>query len=172
MKLIEALKKTKDLQRKLDDLTIKIRENCADYAHETPTYGTAEDQRKQVSAWIQARQDILKELLRLRIAIQRTNLATPVTVEIGDRPIVKTIAEWIHRRKDLAKHELQSWRYLTNRGLREGVVKQSNQTDMELKVRMYFDPKQRDDMVDMLSSEPLAVDSALEVANALTDLME
>lgn len=172
MKLIEALKKVKDLRRKVDDLTVKIREHCADYSHETPTYGTAEEQAAKVAGWVQARHDLIKEIMRLRIAIQHTNLVTCVTVEIGGKSVTHTIAEWIHRRKDLSALELQSWSSLTNRNLREGVMKQSNGTEMDVKIRRYFDPSQRDEMVDMLKSEPSEVDSALEVANAITDLIE
>ena len=76
MKLIEAMKQIKDLQRKAEDLRKKIAVHCVDMSYETAVYP---DQRAQVGSWLQAHGDIVKEILRLRVAIQRTNLATPVT---------------------------------------------------------------------------------------------
>lgn len=169
MKLIQALKKIKDLRRKVDDLQIMIRDHSADLSHETPVYP---DQRQAVDAFVQARQDILKEILRLRIAIQRTNLCTPVTVTFMEREVTKSIAEWIHMRKDLAALELASYTAMTDRSLKEGVIRQSNGTEQEVKIRRYYDPKTRDSMKSMLQSAPSEIDATLEVANAVTDLIE
>jgi hypothetical protein len=46
------------------------------------------------SYWIQAHGDIMKEILKLQIAIQKTNLLTPVTIEIGGKQVTKSIAFW------------------------------------------------------------------------------
>src|SRR5882672_7662203 len=100
MKLIQAMKKLKDLNAKAEDLRKKVSQNCADLSIETPMY---KDQATTVEGWIQAHGDILKEILSLRVAIQRTNLSTPVTVELDGKQVTKSIAEWIHRRRDLAK---------------------------------------------------------------------
>lgn len=169
MKLIQALKKIKDLRRIVDDLQIMIRDHSADLSHETPAYP---DQRQAVDSSVQARQGILKEILRLRIAVQRTNLCTPVTVTFMEREVTKSIAEWIHMRKDLAALELASYTAMTDRGLKEGVIRQSNGTEQEVKIRRYYDPKTRDSMKSMLQSAPSEIDAALEVANAVTDLIE
>lgn len=169
MKLIEAMKKTQDLQRKADDLVNKVGQHCADLSHETPMYP---DQRKQVAEWIQAHSDILKEVLRLRTAIQRTNLATEVTIEIGGRQVTKSIAEWIHRRRDLAKAEAAMWSKLGDRGLREGMLQTSQGQTQEVRIRRYFDAAERDRKLEEYLSEPSAIDARLEVTNAITDLME
>ena len=99
MKIIEALKKIKDLQRKAEDLASKIGQYSAYLNYETPMYP---DQKKQVSEWLQSHDDILKEILRLRLAIQKTNLETDVTIELGGKTVIHSIAGWIHRRRDLA----------------------------------------------------------------------
>lgn len=169
MKLIQAMKQTKDLQRKADDLRKLVSIHCADQTIETAMYP---DQRKQVAEWIQAHSDVVKEILRLRVAIQRTNLATPVTIELEGKQVTKTIAEWIHRRRDLAKEEQMMWVGLGDRGLKEGFTKTSQGQEIEVKIRRYFDPAERDRRLDALRSEPLIIDSTLEVVNAITDLME
>src|SRR5689334_161771 len=100
MKLIQAMKQLKDLGIKATDLRAKIAQFSADLSFETPMYP---DQKAQISEWLQAHSDVLKEILRLRVAIQKTNINTPVTIELGGKQVVKSIAEWIHRRRDLAK---------------------------------------------------------------------
>lgn len=169
MKLIEAMKGIKDLARKADDLKAKVKQYCADLDYETPTY---EDQRAQVASWIQAHTDILREILRLRVAVQRTNLATSVTITLGGVAVTKTIAEWIHRRRDLAESDRAMWASLTDRNLREGLVQTSAGGQKEVKIRRYYDPKQRDEKIELYRSEPQVIDATLEVVNAVTDLRD
>lgn len=169
MKIIEAMKQIKDLQRKADDLKRKIGAHSADLDFETPLY---ENQKGQVAEWLQAHSDILKEVLRLRIAIQRTNLETMVTITVGGKAVTKCIAEWIHRRRDLAGEEYKAWSQLTDRGLKEGTITQSTGQLKEVKIRRYFDPLTRDQKIDEFRSEPHNIDATLEVVNAITDLIE
>ncbi len=172
MKIIVAMKEIKELSRKADDIRDKVSKNCALLDYETPVYG--QDQRKTIDGWLQSYSDILKRIEFLRLAIQKTNLATEVEIEIGGNVVKKTIAAWIHRRKDLAKAEAALWRTLNDRGLKESKIKSSvpGQPDTEVKIVRYFDPVRRDDMVNIFAGEPTMIDSRLEVVNAVTDLVE
>lgn len=169
MKIIEAMKQIKDLQRKAADLRDKIGQCSADLDFETPKYT---DQAEKIRGWLQAHQDILKEVLRLRVAIQRTNLATIVEIELGGQNVSKTIAEWIHIRRDLSKLRLDCWSRLTDKGLKEGQVKQTDGTIRDVKIRRYYTPETRDENISQAKSEPLLIDARLEVVNAITDLLE
>jgi len=169
MKIIEGLKKIKDLQRKADDLCALVHQNCARSSLETDKYP---EQTKKVSGWIQSHSDILKEILRLRVAIQRTNLETYVEVELNGNNVRKTIAEWIHRRRDLAGLELKMWKQLHDRGIQEGIVRAPSGDPMEMKVVRFYEPETRDKKIDMYQSEPITIDSKLEIVNAITDLIE
>ena len=170
MKLIEAMKQIKDLQRKANDLRTKIGQCSADLDIETPLY---EDQFGKVKGWLQAHSDLCREILRLRTAIQKTNLQTDVMVDIGGKTVEKTIAEWIHRRRDLATLELSAYQQLTDRGLKEtNFMQQSTGEKKEIKIRRHYNPEERDRMVDLFQSEPLMIDARLEVVNAVTDLVE
>lgn len=170
MKLIEALKKVKELTIKAEDLRGKVAKYCADQSHETAVYG--DKQKEQINEWIQAHSDVLKEIARLRLAIQRTNLATQVTIELGGKQVTKSIAEWIHRRKDLAGLELAMWNGIGDRGLREGQIKTSTGELQDVKIRRYYDPRVRDVSVELYRTEPSRVDSVLEVQNAIVDVIE
>lgn len=171
MKLIEAMKKLKDLNVKAEDLRKKVSLNCADLSIETPLYGA--DQKATVDGWIQAHGDLLKEILRLRLAIQRTNLATPVAIQLDGKAVTKSIAEWIHRRRDLAKLDMAMWAALGDRNLKEQNVQTSPGGPVtEVRVRRYYDPAQRDAKLELYRSEPSTIDATLEVSNAVTDLIE
>ncbi len=169
MKLIEGLKQIKDLLRKAEDLRGKIHRHSAHLSHETPVYP---DQKAQVAEWVQSHNDILKEIGRLRVAIQRTNLATDVLIELNGKGVTKCIAAWIHRRRDLAGLEADAYRQLTDRNLKEGVMAQSTGTNIEVKLIRCYDPVHRDEKLDALLSEPTIIDSRLEIVNAVTDMIE
>jgi len=169
MKIIEAMKTIKEFQMKADDLRKKIAAHCADLDFETPVY---QDQAEQVRQWLQAHTDLNKEILKLRVAIQRTNISTEVDMELGGKVVRKTIAEWIHRRRDLAKLDIAAWSMLTDRGLKEGKLPSSTGgTETMVKIRRYYNPLQRDEMLMMYHSEPGVIDRTLEVVNATTDLI-
>lgn len=169
MKIIEAMKKNKDLARKAEDLRSKVSAYCADLDVESPTY---QDQAGEIRGWIQAHTDIVQEICRLRVAIARTNLATQVKIDLpGTGVVEKSIAEWIHRRRDLSQLDLSMWNNLSDRGLKGGMFKKSSGDPVEGKVRRCFDPKQRDEMRARYMSEPTIIDGALEVVNAVTDLV-
>lgn len=168
MKIIEGMKEIKRLNTKISDLQGKIGLYCADYEHEAPTYP---DQKGQVQEWLQSIEDTLKRILELKVAIQRTNLTTQVTIELGGKQVTKSIAEWVHRRRDLAKVAQAAYQQLSNRGLRDGQVKMSSGEMRDVKVRLYFDPREKDAKVAAYRDEPSIVDGTLEVVNAVTDLM-
>ena len=169
MKLIEALKKIKELQKKAEDLRELVTNNCSRSSLETDKYSAP---NVKVESWIQSHSDILKEILRLRVAIQKTNLETIVSIEFGNKTVTKNIAEWIHRRRDLANEELKMWNCLTDRGIQEGKVKGPSGDLIDMKIVRFYDPEKRDNMKELFQSEPIIIDSKLEVTNAVTDLIE
>lgn len=170
MKIIEGLKKIKDLKRKADDLKGKVETYCVDLDCDTPTYP---DQKRQISEWLQAHSDVIKEILHIRLAIQRTNLETEVSIELGGKFVTKTIAEWVHRRRDLAKEEENIWQRLTEKNYQEQYKQKltDKAPEMLIKRRLYFDPKERDTKRELYRSEPGIIDGTLEVVNATTELI-
>lgn len=169
MKIIEAMKKIKDLLRKADDLKSKVYTYCVDLDSETPVYP---DQRRQIAEWLQSHSDVIKEVSHLRYSIQKTNVETNVTIMLGDKAVTKSICEWIHRRKDLAKHEEDIYKKLSEKNVLPEYKTQVTPKSPEVIVRrrLYFDATDRDTKIELYRSEPSAIDSALETINAVTDL--
>lgn len=170
MKIIEGMKLRKELQEKAEDLREKIQQYCVHMDVETPTYGG--EQKTVVEGWIQAHQDIVKKMRELSIALQRTNLATRVKMQLGGKDVELSIAEWILRRRELAQMEQAAWAALGDRNLKDGVMNTSAGTQQPVKVVRYYDPRKRDEMVDLFKHEPGMIDRTLEVVNATTDLLE
>lgn len=169
MKLIQAMKQLKDLTFKHDDLVRKVAAHSAYLSTESPVYP---DQGRQVAEWLQACEDIVQRMMYLHIAIQRTNLVTPVTIELGGKQVTKSIAEWVLRRRAYAGRDFQAWTKLTDRNLREGTVKNSLGQDVEVKIVRCYNPVSRDAKVELYRSEPAIIDGVLEITNAVTDLIE
>lgn len=169
MKLIQAMKQLKDMNHKHADLMQKVAIHSAHLNYETPTYS---DQKKQVREWMQALEDLTKEMVRLQVAIQRTNLGTPVTIDLNGKQVTKSIAEWVLRRRTYANMDYMAWTKLTDRNLKEGTVKNSQNQDVEVKIVRCYDPTERDTKVEMYRGEPAKIDGTLEIVNAVTDLVE
>lgn len=169
MKIIEAMKKVKANRQKISDLQGKIYAVSAHLSHETPAY---EDPKAKVREWAQSCRDLTQENMWLLTAISRTNLDTNVGVEIGGKSVTKTIAEWIWRRREFAATDLQTYQSMGDRGLKEGQLQTSTGTPIDVKIVRNYDVETRDLMMAEFSEEPAAIDGALEVANAITDLIE
>lgn len=170
MKIIEAMKKIKANKEKIEDLQGKIGQYCANLNFETPTYGT--ETPNKIREWLQSCDDISKDNARLLVAIQKTNLATPVTIQLGDNSVTKSIAEWVWRRREYAAVDLATWSKLGDRNLKEGQTVNSTNEKVDVRIVRHFDPVQRDKMVAIYRSEPYLIDGSLEVVNAVTDLVE
>lgn len=170
MKIIEAMKRIKMNKEKIADLHIKIAGATANLTIETPLYG--DQTAKKIKEWLQSCEDIGQENIRLLVSIQRTNLATFVSIELGDKSVTKSIAEWVWRRREYANIDLATWSKLTDRGLKEGVGQSSPGVPLELKIQRHYDPGKRDEKISEYRAEPHMIDAALEIVNATTDLIE
>lgn len=170
MKLIEAMKRVKSNKEKITDLQSKIATHCANLTLETPLYGV--ETGDKVTSWAQSCCDLTQENIRLLCAIQRTNIATTVTITLGEKSVTKSIAEWIWRRREYAALDLKTYQSMNDRNLKEGMAPSSTGIPVEVKIVRHYDPVKRDTAVAMFKSEPHEIDSTLEVINAITDLIE
>lgn len=168
MKIIEALKELKNLDGKVKDLTQKVKDNSARASFETPKYA---DEKKQIRDWLQSARDTLFRIEELTVALAKTNAVTQMTVKIGDKEVTKSPAAWLIRYRKLAALEQASWASLTDKGVKEG--KFNGPTgEITVTIERAYDPKERDEKVEELRSEPFAISAALEIFNAATDLVE
>lgn len=171
MKLIEAMKRVKANKEKIVDLQNRIKTNSAYLSFETPLYPDAKD---KIVEWSQSCFDTAQENVRLLTAIGRTNLATQVTITLNEKAITKPISEWVWRRREYATLDMNTYAAMTDRGLKEGQAPSSVPGGEPVKVAIVrnYDPALRDKMIAVFRTEPHEIDSALEVVNAITDIVE
>lgn len=169
MKIIEAMKRIKANKEKIAELNTRIQRHSAHLSFESPVY---EDQAAKVKEWRQSALDVSRDNVELLVKIARTNLATKVTIQLGDNAVTKSIAEWVWRRREYSAIDMQIWMQHTDRNLKEGNVQTSPGVMTEVKLLRYYSPEERDKNLDLLRSEPHLIDGALEVVNAVTDLAE
>ena len=172
MKIIEALKRIKLNEAKVEDLQLKIRNSSANLSFESPLYG--DSTKEKLLQWAQACEDLSQENVKLLCAIQRTNLNTNVTIELGEKAVTKTIAEWVWRRRKYVLSDYETWKAFSDRGLdkREGKSMATTGEVIEIKIHRHFDVEQRDKKMNLYREEPFLINAALEVINAVTDLIE
>jgi len=170
MKIIEAMKRVKANKEKIVDLQKKIASVSANLSFETPLYG--DKTKDHINEWLQSCVDTSYESIRLLVAISRTNLQTHVTIMLDDKAVIKSVAEWVWRRREYSNIDLVTFSMLTDRNLKEGNLPTTTGVATEVKIVRYYDPLVRDKMMAIYRSEPHEIDAALEVSNAVTDLIE
>lgn len=169
MKIIEALKKIKYLTTKAADYRQKISLYSADMDFDQPPFP---DMKGKVSELLQGHSDIIKEICNLKHRVQKTNCLHNLSIELNGNVVVKTLYEWIQRRRELSALELSAWNGLTDKGLSDKQYQQTTGAVGLIKMRRYYDPAEKAKKIDQLKYEPVAIDAALEMANCTVDLLE
>jgi hypothetical protein len=172
MTIIEAMKRIKANKVKLADLQQKIALYSAHTSLEAESTPYGHNTAAKVAEWTNTCEDLSQENMKLDIRIQKTNLATPVTIALGGREITKCIAEWVLRRRKYANDDFQTWSRQTDRGLKVGMTQGSQGAPVEVKLIRNYDTDLRDKKMVMYQMEPHEINAKLEVVNATTELLE
>ena len=177
------MKEVDSLFKKVSEIEKQLALYCADVDLDAPVFESEDKQTEQIKKWLQSGADCIKRISHLKTSISRTNLATQITIELMGKPVTKSITEWIYRRGNgrsmasgLAAIEANLWKSLTDspngKQLTSGQMHRPDGSIREVKVRRYYNPQQRELKISELQVEPSKIDGALEVANAITDLIE
>jgi len=175
MKLIEAMKNVKSTLRKMEDLRKKITKYCSDLDYMAPIYGNVDEQKKKIAEWLQSHHDLALQLTTLKANIQKTNLATPVTIKVGNNDITRPIAEWVIRRREIVDLEILAVSALQETNMDTPayrLVSRNNDQMKDAKIRLYFVAEERDYVLEILRSEKEMIDKALEIVNVNTELID
>lgn len=170
MKIIEALKNLKTIQKRIEKNCEQIKQYCGYVNSETPAFETEEKQRMEVNSLIQSNLDLEVEYLRLKKAVEQTNLA--VIVAIGSRNY--TITELISIRRVVGKFRLNTYNSLSPVQAMSRLQQVYNKPGWDStnppKIVLVFKEEDKNrnikDWEEFLSS----IDGKLEVVNAETDL--
>ncbi len=169
MKIIEALKNLKTIQKRMEKNCQEITQYCAYVSTETPAFETEDKQRSEVATRIQANMDLEAEYLRLKKAIETTNLNVKITIGVR----TYTITELISIKRVMGKYHTMTYAALNpqvvmNR-LNEVFRKGIDGTNPARVIVLYKEEdknKNLRDWEDFMSQ----IDGKLEVLNAETEL--
>lgn len=172
MKIIEALKNLKTIEKRIEKNCQQIGEYAAYVSVEQPAFETEERQRQEVASLVQGNLDLAKEYLRLKTAIEFTNLNTKVS--IGHRE--NTISELITIRRTSGKfvtmthnslHAAKAMQKLQQVFSRPGGVDAQNPA----KVIPLYSEADKNKALREWDEFFSAIDGKLEVVNAETELL-
>lgn len=163
MKIIEGLKKIKQLDRKIEKNNERIKKWCSFLQHpgDAPATYDADDIRKMM----QQSADWAAEKARIRHALHRTNIETSVEFDgkiysIDEMLCLQniTLPQKLNQLKLLRREEKGgSWRA---------------KDDKDAKVIMQYDPKERDQAIADIEDALVRLDETLDSVNMNTDLVE
>jgi len=169
MKIIEALKKLKVIEKRMEKNRQQITQYASMISTERPIFDTEEKQRKEVSSLIQSNTDLMKEYLDLKGKIEKTNIT--VKVEMGG--VQYSISDLLLIKRKMAKVMMSTYEALnTSAGqsrLRQVSIGAGERSPQVVQL---YDEKDKIAGLDKWQDLYHNIDSRLEVINATTDLME
>jgi regulator of replication initiation timing len=172
MKLIEGMKKLRVLEKKIARNTERISQYASAPSNEKPTFGTEQEQKKQVKELVQANVDLTTEYLNLKQRVDMTNLTT--VVNIGKRTY--KLSDLLVLRRGLAKLMEKTWHSLSTEygdrrlsSMRGNVVLQAGEKQPFV-VKIYDENDKFEQLQDWQSLQD-EIEQRLEVINATTQLV-
>ncbi len=168
MMLIEGMKELKLLEKRMRDNTEKITKYSSGLSNEKETFGSEKKQRLEVSSLIQSNIDLFKHYLKLKTAIEKTNINTTIHFnDIGEFNLVELLA--IRRR--MSQPVLNTFHALTTREADNKMRVARIPENVEVQVVRYYDEEEKNNQLRKWMDFFDAIDGKLEVVNATTPLL-
>lgn len=168
MKIIEALKKLRLIEKKMDGNNARITQYSSILSTERPIFETEAKQRAEVTSLLQANMDLLKEYLRLKCDIEKTNLTVEVKTSIG----TYTIAELLILKRTLAQKARQTYEALQDGAAMMRMRNAPSTGDKPVQLIRMYDETVKNAGIRSWMEFHYEIDGTLEVVNATTDLIE
>jgi hypothetical protein len=169
MKIIEAMKQLKVIEKRMAKNTAEITQYSSMLSTERPLFDSETEQKKEVASRIQANKDLMQEYLNLKFLIEYSNLHT--FVEING--VKYSISALLVIKRTLAKKMLDTYSALNQSAaqgrLRSGMVSPTG--DKQVQVLSMYDEKDKNRGLAEWQNLYDNIESRLEVINATSDLV-
>lgn len=170
MKLVEAMKKLRIIEKRMGENTKSITQYASMLSNERTYFNTDTDQKNKVKELIQSNTDLMKEYLWLKRCIEKTNLETEMEMDgvsytLSELLVIKRKMGAVMLRTfeamndQTAKERLVQFRGVASDGKTPNIVRYYQETDKIEGKRQYQN---------LLDN----IESRLEVQNAITELIE
>lgn len=166
MKLIEAMKRLKVVEKRIACNAEDVQKYASILSNEKPAFDTEDAQKKEIKSLIQSSNDLVGEYLDLKKKIEKTNIG--VEVEINGKKY--TISDLLVIKRKLARLVLMNYEAL-NTNAAENKLRH-RMTDADIKPVQMYDEKFKNEKLREWQDLYDNIDSRLEVVNATTDLIE
>lgn len=167
MKLIEAMKKLKVIEKRIIANSHQIQEYSSCVSTEKFAFETEDAQRGQVKGLLQSCEDLFQEYLELKQRIELTNLK--VIVEIGGKK--RTISDLLVIKRRLANLMLGAYSSLSTRAADTRLRNAPTIGEQKPQVIRLYREEERNESLRKWQDLVDNIDSRLEVVNATTELM-
>lgn len=168
MKIIEAMKKLKVIEKRMDHNNVKIQEYASYISTEKLPFGDEETQKEEVNKLLQSNKDLMNEYLKLKQAIERTNLSIEVNLD-GQ---VYTISELLILKRKMCQKMLMTYESLHTKHSEMRLRNASPIGGERPIVGRLYDESTKNEGLRKWSDLYENIDSRLEVINATTDIIE
>lgn len=168
MKLIEAMKRLRLIEKKMDGNCSDITRYSSIVSTERAYFDSETEQKREVIGLVQSNVDLMNEYLKLKRSIEYTNLT--VTVSMGETKY--TISDLLVLKRKLAKKMQETFASMNDSGAERRMRNVSSTGDKPPQVIRLYDEKVRNEGLRAWSDLYYEIDSRLEVINATTDLHE
>jgi hypothetical protein len=168
MKIIQALKELKLLDKRINDNCDKI----AKYSSAVegyPAFETEQEQEREVAGLVQSNVDLVKRRSELRMAIYKTNMQVVVDTPLGEL----TIAEAIILRDAGLQYLLKTYASLCDNAGASGLRQLQGNFDLTNppKIKRYYKEVEKNNRIEALEDFLGRIDGILEVVNAETEII-
>jgi len=169
MKLIEAMKRLKLLEKRMAGNWENITKYASQLSHEKLYFNTHEEQTKEVSGIIQSTHDLVWEYMRLKANIDYTNLRTVVTIKGKEY----TIAQLLLMKRKMVAVLKSSYQALNSKSAESRMHRTVAVPDgSSVSVITFFNEREKNVQLLYWMEVESEIDARLEVVNATTDLLE
>jgi hypothetical protein len=174
MMIIEGMKRLRVIKKRMANNIESVNKYAAIVSNERPMFGSEDEQKKEVKQIIQSNLDLLKEYLKLKKRIERTNLQT--VVEIGG--VNYTISDLLILKRELVQLVVQTYDALNTNQAQMKLNALSRQHHVagqqgeSLRIDHMFDEKEKNKELRKWQDLYDNIDSRLEVINATTPLQD
>lgn len=169
MKLIEAMKELRLVEKKMEGHAQEIERYASMVSTERPYFKDEAEQRLEVQSRVQANEDLLKHYLRLKQRIELTNLRTKVGVYGAEWSISELLT--IQRRLGAFMEKTFKAMNDTHGDQRLRSLPRT-QEDKAAHVVRFYDEKTKNEGLRKWQDLLHEISTRLEIVNATTDLLE
>jgi len=170
MKLVEAMKKLRIIEKRMNENTKSITQYASMLSNEKSYFVTDQDQKNKVKELIQSNTDLMKEYLWLKRCIEKTNLETEMEMD----GIKYTLSELLIIKRKMGATMLHTFDSLNDQSAKERMIQfrgvaSDGKTPTIVRYYLENDKIEGKRVYQNLLDN---IESRLEVQNATTELIE